>query len=120
MERTVTCKHCNVDAYYKLTIEYFNDSEVLTKYLCIKCVKIESKKAIDDIPAIKSLKVEPILHTAILNLIGWKLKNKWTGFWRDLMLKLSMTQCSLSIWNRASYPFGNLFIYLWKVVGLLI
>jgi hypothetical protein len=39
-------------------------------YLCIKCVKIESKKAVDDIPAIRSLKVEPIIHPSILNLIG--------------------------------------------------
>ena len=74
MERTITCKHCHVDAYYKLAIEYFNDSEMLTMYLCIKCVKIESKKAVDDIPAIRSLKVDPIIHPSILNLIGWKLE----------------------------------------------
>lgn len=39
---------------------------MLTKYLCIKCVKIESKKDVDDFPAIRSLKVEPIAHPAIL------------------------------------------------------
>ena len=66
MERILTCKHCNVDAYYKLATEYFNDSEMLTKYLCIKCVKIETKKVVDDFPAIRSLKVEPMMHPAIL------------------------------------------------------
>ncbi len=66
LERAVTCEHCDVDAYYKLTIEYFNDCEILTTYLCIKCVKIESKKVVDDFPSIRSLRVEPIIHPAIL------------------------------------------------------
>ena len=35
-------------------------------YLFIKCVKIESKKVVDDFPSIESLKVEPIIHPAIL------------------------------------------------------
>jgi len=26
-QRVLKCEHCDVDAYYKLTIEYFNDSE---------------------------------------------------------------------------------------------
>jgi hypothetical protein len=68
LERTVACKHCDMDAYYKLTIEYFNESEVLAKYLCVKCVKIESKKVIDDFPSVKSLKVEPIIHPTILTI----------------------------------------------------
>ena len=66
LERTTTCEHCHVDAYYELNIEYFNDSGMLTMYLCIKCVKIESKKVVDDFPSIRSLKVEPIIHPTIL------------------------------------------------------
>jgi hypothetical protein len=54
------CEHCDVDPYYKLTFEDFNDTEIFSVDLCIKCVKIESKKLIDDFPAIKSLRIEPI------------------------------------------------------------
>lgn len=54
----IRCKHCNVDAYYNLTIEDF-DSELACTSLCIKCVKIETKKIIDSFPAVKSLKIEP-------------------------------------------------------------
>jgi hypothetical protein len=60
------CEHCDVYAYYKLSIEYFNDGEMMTMYLCIKCIKTESKKAADDFPAVKSLKVEPIIAAAIV------------------------------------------------------
>lgn len=67
MERIFKCKHCNANAYYKLNTEYFNDPEMLTTYLCIKCVKIEGKKAVDDFPAVRSLKVEPIIYPAILH-----------------------------------------------------
>jgi len=35
-----------------------------------KMRKDRKQESFDDIPAIKSLKVEPILHTSILNLIG--------------------------------------------------
>jgi hypothetical protein len=55
------CKHCDVDAYYRLTIEDFNNADSYNADLCIKCVKTEAKKVIDDIPAIKSLKIEPVL-----------------------------------------------------------
>jgi hypothetical protein len=51
-----------------MTTEYFNDSKVLAKYLCIKCVKIESKKVVDDFPTVRSLKVEPIIHPGILTI----------------------------------------------------
>ena len=68
MQRILTCEHCDVDAYYKLTTEYFNDSEIMSTYLCIKCVKTESKKVVDDFPATRSLKVEPIIHPVTLNI----------------------------------------------------
>ena len=61
----IQCEHCNVDAYYDLTIEDFNDSELVCTSLCIKCVKIEMKKIIDRFPAVKSLKIEPILSPLI-------------------------------------------------------
>ena len=59
----IKCEHCDVDAYYRLTIEDFNSAEVDRADLCIKCIKIEALKAIGDIPAIKSLKVEPLFST---------------------------------------------------------
>jgi hypothetical protein len=68
MLRTITCKRYHVDAYYKLAIEYFNDFEILATYICIKCIKIESKKVVDDFPAIRSLKVESIIHTTLLTV----------------------------------------------------
>jgi len=67
-QRVLKCEHCDVDAYYKLTIEYFNDSENPVTYVCIKCVRMETKKVVDDFPAIRSLKVEPILHPTILTI----------------------------------------------------
>jgi hypothetical protein len=66
LERALKCEHCDVNAYYKLRMEYFNDSEILRMYLCIKCVKIESKKIVDDFPAVRSLRVEPIVLPTIL------------------------------------------------------
>ena len=68
LERVLKCEQCDVDAYYKLSSEYFNDSEISTMYLCIKCVKTESKKVVDDFPATRSLKVEPILQHTILTI----------------------------------------------------
>ena len=59
----IKCEHCDVDAYYRLTIEDFNSAEVHTADLCIKCIKIEALKAIGDFPAIKYLKIEPLLST---------------------------------------------------------
>jgi hypothetical protein len=59
------CEHCDVDAYYKLTIEDFNDTESVCTSLCIKCVKMEMKKVIESFPAVKSLKLEPILSPLI-------------------------------------------------------
>lgn len=56
------CEHCDVDAYYRLTIEDFNYSESVSSSLCMKCVRIEIKKVIDRFPAVKSLKIEPITH----------------------------------------------------------
>ena len=59
----IRCKHCDVDAYYRLTIEDFNSAEVYSADLCIKCIRIEATKAIGDFPATKSLKIEPLLST---------------------------------------------------------
>ena len=58
----IRCEHCDVDAYYNLTMEDFNDAESVCSNLCMKCVKIEMKKIIDEFPAVKSLKIEPIIH----------------------------------------------------------
>jgi hypothetical protein len=68
LENILKCEHCDVDAYYKLSIEYFNDSKIRSMYLCIKCVKTECKKVVDDFPATRSLGVEPIIHPAILTI----------------------------------------------------
>lgn len=57
----IRCEHCDVDAYYRLTIEDFNSAEVYSADLCIKCIRIEATKAIGDFPATKSLKIEPLL-----------------------------------------------------------
>jgi hypothetical protein len=70
----IKCVHCDVDAYYRLTIEEFNKADSYSLDLCIKCIRIEAKKIIDDIPAIKSLKIEPVLSvsattTAAINTI---------------------------------------------------
>ena len=61
--RMIKCEHCDVDAYYRLTIEDFNSAEVYSTDLCIKCIKIEASRAISDFPAIKSLKIEPLFST---------------------------------------------------------
>jgi hypothetical protein len=55
------CAHCDVDAYYRLTVDDFNQSRPYEVELCIKCIKTESKKIIEEFPAIKSLRVEPVL-----------------------------------------------------------
>jgi hypothetical protein len=65
-----TCEHCDVDAYYDLTIEDFNDAESVCSSLCMKCVKIEMKRIIDMFPAVKSLKIEPIIHPLLKSLPG--------------------------------------------------
>jgi hypothetical protein len=56
----IKCEHCDVDAYYRLVIEDFNNAEVNSADLCIKCVRIEALKAIEDFPATRSLKIEPL------------------------------------------------------------
>jgi hypothetical protein len=57
------CEHCDVDAYYRLTVEDFNSAEAYNVDLCIKCVKVEASKAIEDFPATRSLKIEPLFST---------------------------------------------------------
>jgi hypothetical protein len=59
----IRCEHCDIDAYYRLTIEDFNSAEVYSADLCIKCIRMEAAKGIDDFPATKSLKIEPLLST---------------------------------------------------------
>jgi hypothetical protein len=56
----VKCEHCDVDAYYRLAIEDFNNAEVYSADLCLKCIRIEALKAIEDFPATRSLKIEPL------------------------------------------------------------
>jgi superfamily II helicase len=53
------CKHCDVDAYYTLSIEDFNSDDISVIELCLKCAKKELTKIIDDFPSIKALKMEP-------------------------------------------------------------
>ncbi len=66
----IRCEHCDVDAYYNMSIEDFNDSESVCNSLCMKCVKIEMRKIIDSFPAIKSLMVEPIIHPLLKSRLG--------------------------------------------------
>ena len=47
----------------RLTIENFNSADIHTADLCLKCIKVEASKAIEDFPAIKSLKIEPLFST---------------------------------------------------------
>lgn len=54
------CEHCDVDAYYRLSVEDFNNIEQSQANLCVKCVKIEGTRLLDDFPTIKSLKIEPL------------------------------------------------------------
>ena len=63
--RMVKCEHCDVDAYYKLTIEDFNSVGVFSVDLCMKCVRIEALKAIEDFPATRSLTIEPLCSTLL-------------------------------------------------------
>ena len=42
----VRCEHCDVDAYYNMTIEDFNDAQSVSNNLCVKCVKVEMKKMV--------------------------------------------------------------------------
>ena len=64
----IRCEHCDVDAYYNLSIEDFNDAESVCSNLCMKCVKIEMNNIIDRFPAVKSLKIEPIIHPLLNSL----------------------------------------------------
>jgi hypothetical protein len=66
----IRCEHCDVDAYYNLTVEDFNDAESVRSSLCMKCVKIEMKKIIDRFPTVKSLKIEPIIHPLLKSRLG--------------------------------------------------
>jgi hypothetical protein len=59
----IKCEHCDVDAYYRLTIEDFNSAGVYNTDLCIKCIKVEALKAVNDFPATKFLKIEPLFST---------------------------------------------------------
>ena len=63
----VQCEHCDVDAYYNMTIEDFNDAQTVSNSLCVKCVRIEMKNIIDRFPAVKSLKIEPKIHPLLEN-----------------------------------------------------
>lgn len=54
------CEHCDVEAYYRFTIEDFNTADLCSADLCIKCIKAEALKVICDFPAIKSLRIEPL------------------------------------------------------------
>ena len=40
----IRCEHCDVDAYYRLTIEDFDSAEVYSADLCIKCIRTESQR----------------------------------------------------------------------------
>jgi hypothetical protein len=54
------CRHCNVDAYYTISIEDFNSDDLSVIELCLKCAKKELMKIIDDFPSIKAFKMEPV------------------------------------------------------------
>ena len=64
----IRCEHCDVDAYYNLSIEDFNDAESVCSNLCMKCVKIEMNNIIDRFPTVRSLKIEPIIHPLLNSL----------------------------------------------------
>ena len=53
------CKHCDVDAYYTISMEDFNSDGISVIELCLKCAKKELTKIIDDFPSIKAFKMEP-------------------------------------------------------------
>jgi hypothetical protein len=54
------CKHCDVDAYYAISIEDFNSEDISVIELCLKCARNELTKIIDDFPSIKAFKMEPV------------------------------------------------------------
>lgn len=53
------CKHCDVDAYYTLSVEDFNSDDLSVIELCLKCAKKELTKIIDDLLSVKAFKMEP-------------------------------------------------------------
>jgi hypothetical protein len=57
----IKCEHCDVDAHYRLSIEDFNNAEVYSADLCMKCIEIEESKTVADFPVTKSLKIKPLL-----------------------------------------------------------
>ena len=59
VKRVQRCTHCDVDAYYTLSIEDFNSDDISVIELCLKCAKRELTKIIDDFPPIKAFKMEP-------------------------------------------------------------
>ena len=56
----IKCKHCDVDAYYRISIEDFNSVDSYSADLCLKCIRAEALRAIRDLPTTKSLKIEPL------------------------------------------------------------
>jgi hypothetical protein len=56
----INCEHCDVEAYYRISIEDFNSVDSYNADLCTKCVRTEALRAIRDLPATKSLKIEPL------------------------------------------------------------
>jgi hypothetical protein len=56
----INCEHCDVEAYYRITVEDFNSVDSYNADLCIKCVRTEALKSIRDLPATKSLRIEPL------------------------------------------------------------
>jgi hypothetical protein len=62
------CAHCDIDAYYRLTVDEFNQSGPYKVYLCIKCIRTETEKTIEEFPGIKSLRIEPVLSALITTI----------------------------------------------------
>jgi hypothetical protein len=58
----INCKHCDVDAYYRISIEDFNSVDSYSADLCLKCIRAEALRAIRDLPTTKSLKIEPLFY----------------------------------------------------------
>ena len=56
----INCKHCDVDAYYRIFIEDFNNVDSYSADLCLKCIRAEASRAIRDLPTTKSIKIEPL------------------------------------------------------------
>ncbi len=59
IKRVQRCKHCDVDAYYTLSIEDFDSDDISVIELCLKCAKKKLTKIIDDFQSIKAFKMEP-------------------------------------------------------------